>query len=534
MCRLVTVFVWSAIAFGAADAPPPATLSFAGHPLFVFRARVGSIAPSERVRLISDRIDRLANDHLFNLATLTARDGGDIGWQIFAGDSLLLAITPEDAKVEGQPARLIAEGIAFRLRELLEQDRHSRTPKELLIRSLYAFAELLALFLALWGLRRLYRRGATALEDKQGSLVRALRIKDLEIVPAERIALLSLSCLKLLRFLLTVTLLYFFVPLVLSLFPWTARLSPILLGYVLSPLEQMWSGFVGFLPNLFFIALNVFIARYSLKFIRLIFYAIEKQTVRFAGFYPEWAQPTYQLVRALVVAFTAIMVFPYIPGSSSPAFQGVSVFLGVLVSLGSTSAVANVVSGIVLTYMRSFRPGDRVKIADTTGDIVEKTLLVTRVRTVKNVDITIPNSMVLGNHIINYSTLAPTEGLILHTEVTIGYDVPWRQVHGLLLDAARATAGILSSPEPFVLQTSLDDSYVRYQLNAYTRQANGMASLYSALHENIQDCFNAAQVEILSPSYKAVRDGNTTTIPPQNRSTDYRAPSFRLSKTDPE
>ena len=173
-----------------------------------------------------------------------------------------------------------------------------------------------------------------------------------------------------------------------------------------------------------------------------------------------------------------------------------------------------------------------MKIAETCGDVVEKTLLATRIRTVKNVDITIPNSLVLSNHIVNYSSLAPTEGLILNTEVTIGYDAPWRKVHELLVQAALQTEGIMSSPDPFVLQTALDDSYVRYQLNAYTRQPNSMATLYSALHQSIQDCFNEAKIEIMSPSYKAIRDGNTTTIPAEKRPEGYSAPSFRVGQKE--
>jgi small-conductance mechanosensitive channel len=164
------------------------------------------------------------------------------------------------------------------------------------------------------------------------------------------------------------------------------------------------------------------------------------------------------------------------------------------------------------------------------GDVVEKSLLITRIRTVKNVDITIPNSLVLNSHIINFSTLAKTDGLILNLEVTIGYDAPWRQVHDLLVNAALKTENILASPSPFVYQTSLDDSYVRYELNAYTRNSNAMVAIYSELRQSIQDSFNAAGVEIMSPIYSAIRDGNTIAIPESDRPSDYQAPSFRVSQ----
>jgi small-conductance mechanosensitive channel len=220
-----------------------------------------------------------------------------------------------------------------------------------------------------------------------------------------------------------------------------------------------------------------------------------------------------------VIAFSLVVIYPYIPGSNSPAFQGVSVFLGVLVSLGSSSAMANILAGVVLTYMRSFKMGDRVQISDTIGDVIEKNLLVTRLRTVKNVEISIPNSLVLNNQLVNYSTSASTEGLILHTEITIGYNAPWRQVHELLLSAAAKTQDIIETPKPFVLQKSLDDSYVTYEINCFTRHANNMTNIYSELHQNIQDLFNSAGVEIMSPSYKALRDGNASTIPTSQEET---------------
>jgi small-conductance mechanosensitive channel len=226
-------------------------------------------------------------------------------------------------------------------------------------------------------------------------------------------------------------------------------------------------------------------------------------------------------------------MFPYLPGSDSPAFKGISIFLGVLFSLGSSSAVANVIAGVILTYTRAFKIGDRVQIADTVGDVMGKTLLATHVKTIKNVYITIPNSLVLGSHIINFSASAQGQPLILHTGVTIGYDAPWRQIHALLIAAAAATPGILPEPKPFVLQTSLDDFYVAYEINAYTDQPSGMALIYSNLHQNIQDKFNEAAVEIMSPHYHAVRDGNVTAIPENYLPHDYVPAAFRLFRTAP-
>jgi small-conductance mechanosensitive channel len=269
-------------------------------------------------------------------------------------------------------------------------------------------------------------------------------------------------------------------------------------------------------------------SRYILRFINILFNEIEMGTLNIDGFHREWAVPTYKLVRILVLAFTLVVLFPYLPGSGSPAFQGVSVFLGILLSFGSSSSIGNIVAGIVLTYMRPFKVGDRVKISDTVGDVVEKTLLVTRLRTIKNVDVTIPNSMILASHIINYSSSALSSGLILNTTVTIGYDSPWNIVHDLLKKAALITTDILQDPSPYILQTSLDDFYVSYELNAFTRHPNRMANIYSELHRNIQDTFNDAGVEIMSPHYTSLRDGNEVTIPSDKRADGYISPKFKI------
>jgi small-conductance mechanosensitive channel len=191
----------------------------------------------------------------------------------------------------------------------------------------------------------------------------------------------------------------------------------------------------------------------------------------------------------------------------------VSIFLGLLVSLSSSSAISNVIAGSILTYTSAFRIGDRVRIGESEGDVVKTALLVTQVRTIKNEVVSIPNANVLNTQVVNYSRLAESAGLILHTEVTIGYTVPWRTVHKLLIDAALRSPDILSEPAPFVLQRALSDFYVAYQLNAYTRDAQRMIDTYSSLHQAIQDSFAAGGVEIMSPHYTALRSGRDSTIP---------------------
>ncbi|MFH1863068.1 MAG: mechanosensitive ion channel domain-containing protein [bacterium] len=391
--------------------------------------------------------------------------------------------------------------------------------------SIFATAAAYVLFRAS---RSLLRTLTSKLESWRGTRIKPLKIKTVEVLSEERILDLSKFALKITDVALLIVLAYTYITFLFSFFSFTRTWASTLFGYIITPLGKVLLSFVNYLPNLFFILVIVFVARFIVKFTRLFFIELEKGTITLPGFYREWATPTYKIVRFVIVVFAVIVIFPYLPGSSSPAFQGVSIFLGVLFSLGSTSAIANMVAGLVLTYMRPFKIGDRVRIADAMGDVVEKTLLVTRVRTIKNVDITIPNAMVLSSHIINFSSSAAEKGLILHTGVTIGYDAPWRQVHELLISAAQATEHILKDPAPFILQTSLDDFYVSYELNAYTDQPNIMAKIYSELHQNIQDKFNEAGVEIMSPHYAAARDGNQIAIPTDYLPKGYTAPPFRI------
>ncbi len=301
-----------------------------------------------------------------------------------------------------------------------------------------------------------------------------------------------------------------------------------LLNSLLKVISRGWISFVDYLPSLINLVSILLVTYFSLKLINFLFQEIGKKTISISGFHPEWAKPTYQLVRVAIIALSLIIAFPYLPGSTTPAFQGVSIFLGVLVSLGSTSLVGNIVAGIVLIYTRAFRVGDRVQIANTIGDVIDKGLLVTRIQTIKNVEVTIPNSMVLASHIINYSLQAQDRGLILNTTVTIGYDTPWRLMHEALIKAALATPDILPEPRPFVLQTSLDDFYVSYEINAYTMQPQKMANIYSDLHQSIQDQCNEAGIEIMSPHYDALRDGNASTLPAGHLPKDYQVPSFKV------
>ena len=305
------------------------------------------------------------------------------------------------------------------------------------------------------------------------------------------------------------------VPLLFSIFPQTKNLAYRLLSYIWNPVKSILTGILDYLPNLFTIFVIYMAIKYLVRFFRYLAEEVQSERLKLSGFYPDWAMPTYHIVRFLLYAFMIAMIYPYLPGSNSGVFQGISVFVGLIVALGSSTVIGNIIAGLVITYMRPFKIGDRIKLNDTMGNVVEKTPLVTRIRTPKNEVVTIPNSFVMSSHTVNFSQSAREYGLIIHSEVSIGYDVPWRVVNKLLIEAALNTPGVVDDPRPFVLSTSLSDWYPVYQVNAYIKDADRLADIYSALHQNIQDRFNEEGVEIMSPHYMAVRDGNASTIPPK-------------------
>jgi len=502
-----------------------------GRELFRIRERVLSLAPDERARIITARLQRIMENPLFGRNPVSVLDG-ETSSDLYAGDLLIMVVTEQDAVSEGKPRSDLAQEYADRINATLELRREERSLRRLLLGGVYAMLATGALIAVLLLSRRLFPRLYAAISSWRGTRIRPIRIQSYEIIGAERITASLVLFARGVRVLLVVLLLYFYFPLVFSFFPWTRGYTTKLLDYAVAPLTAIGSAVGNYLPKLIFLAVIALVMRYVIKFTGLLFTELEKGSFSITGFYPEWAQPTFKIVRFLLIAFTAVVVFPYLPGSESPAFKGVSIFLGVLFSLGSTSAVANMVAGVILTYTRAFRIGDRVRIGDNTGDITEKNLLATRLRTIKNVDITIPNSLVLGSHILNYSAVSGRERLILNTSVTIGYDTPWPRVHELLVAAALKTGHVLAEPPPFVLQTALNDFYVTYELNAYTDDPHAMVQTYSDLHRNIQDSFNEGGVEIMSPHYTQLRDGNRTTIPEEYLPEGYRPGAIRIERTD--
>jgi len=349
---------------------------------------------------------------------------------------------------------------------------------------------------------------------KEDSRVQPLRIQKQEILSADEVAAILNRTFLGFSWFFRLWILFSFANTTLGLFEWTREGSEAMAGFVAGIVGGMWSSFIDYLPDLVTALIIIGFSYLIIKLFKQVFEGVGRRRIKVPGFYPEWSKTSFNLLRLMIIAMTVVVVFPYLPGSDSPAFQGVSIFFGVLLSLGSSTAVANVVAGIVITYTRAFRVGDFVQISGTEGKIVERTAFVTRIQTPKNVDVSLPNSQIMSDKVINYSTQARQAGIRLHTGVTIGYDVPWPRVQELLISAAQATEHIEQDPAPFVLQTSLDDNYVAYELNATTKRVSLRPQVYSELHANILDAFHTAGVEITSPHYRAIRDGNEPAMAP--------------------
>lgn len=474
---------------------------------------IGSFSPAERANQMSSKLSQLVEDEKFDTTLLSLRQE-DLAIELLHGKTIIGSVTDKDAEKQNLSKLELAEIQLQNIKDTYRENHSNHT----LITQLIRVAILLGVLLGVFLLVRLINFGFEKLIkfifNKFKHLFKGVTIRNFEVISVIRQERLFLIFFKGLKIVVIAFLLYLSLPVIFSVFPSTKALGTKLLGYIIDPFKAIFSSFLGYIPEMIMILVIGVITFYIVRFVNYISGEVEHERLKIPGFYPDWAKPTFNLTKVIIIAFAFIVIFPYLPGSDSPAFQGVSVFLGLLISLGSSSAIGNIIAGLVIIYMRAFKLGDRVKIGDTTGDVIEKTMLVTKLKTIKNEEVTIPNSAILNGKTINYSSVGEP-GLILHTSVTIGYDAPWRKVHELLIGAVQKTEFLKMEPAPFVLQTSLDDFYVSYQINGYTDQPQKSAIILSNLHANIQDGFNEAGIEIMSPHYRANRIGDNLTFPPQ-------------------
>jgi small-conductance mechanosensitive channel len=469
----------------------------------ILRVRgIASFPAKRRAAEIGERIRAIAADASIPPGDITLQEEGD-RTRILASDRWALDIIDADGEVEGIERSLLAERVKLRLQEALTDYRLDRTPRVLLRNSLYALGASVVVFGLYLGLRKGFRGLDRIVARQLQTRLRALEAQSARFIRAQQLARLLRSLLKVIYALLLALTFYFYLNFVLGLYPWTRPFATWLFDLILSPLRSMGEAVLAAIPDLVFLVILFFVTRYVLGMIRAFFANIDNGVIKLASFEREWAWPTYRIARLLVLIFALVIAYPYIPGSESEAFKGISILLGLIVSIGSSSIIANIIAGYSLAYRRPFRVGDRVEINGTIGDVIEMRVLVTRLRSLKNEEVVIPSTAILNGQVVNFTSLAEQQGLILHTTVGIGYETPWRQVEAMLKMAANRTPGLLKKPEPFVLQKSLGDFAVNYEINAHCANPQHMMQHYSNLHRNILDVFNEYGVAIMTPAYVA-------------------------------
>ena len=500
-----------------------------GETLFNFSPKIKGTQAKDRAARASLRIETVAKDSDIPLDSLQIVEFEGLKL-INAEDRFLFAISKSDAKLANSNLDELAESYIQKVKKAIAQYREKHSLKKLITRIVSAITEFIIFIVLLKLSRKLLNWIYLKLDHWRTSLLRPIRIQGLELLSVEQETNLLLGLFKLLYLVTVAVIVFVYLSLLTRYFPQTTKIGQLIFDSLSAVLDKTFQAVIAYLPNLFSIILTIVIAYYIFRFCQLFFHAIETGNLSLPGFDQDWARPTEKLLIFLIFAFTIAIIFPLLPGAQSPAFRGLSIFVGALFTLGGASAIANIVGGVVIIYTRAFRVGDRVQIADVQGDILEKSILSTRIRTSKNKIVTIPNANLITSNIENFTTSSRdiNEPVILHTVITLGYDVPWRHVYQVLIEAALSSPSILEKPAPFVLQTSLGDFSVSYELNAYTDQPSMMPKIYSQLHENIQDKCNEAGIEILSPQYSALRDGHQNTIPEDYLPKDYAAPGFRL------
>ena len=491
---------------------PGAPLIIDGDTLLVLYTRRGGILPEARVEDIREKIMEEGKRMTLFTDSIYIFDG-EFTTDIMIGEELVMSVTDNDGLWQNKTRQELAAEYRTIIEAKIEQLHAQYGLKRKLMGVVYVLGTMLALGLLIWATNLCYRRWRYRLLRMLLRRTRPLAIKDYEVLNLHRQGILFLTGFNVLRYLIIFLLLFIFVPMFFVAFPETKSFTFTIFGYVWNPFVNILKSVVSFLPKFFQIVVIVFCFRYLVKGLHYLMNEIGSGRLKITGFYADWAQPTYLILRVLCYSFMIVMIWPLLPSSESEVFQGVSVFIGIIVSLGSSSIIGNVMAGMVMTYMRPFHVGDFIKYGDMEGFVIEKSVLVTRIRTRKNDVITIPNSNLMTSQTTNYTFSAHNYGVIVHTKVTIGYDMQWQQIRDLLLAAAAKTSHLQKKPEPFVRITALDDFYVEYEINAYTRKSDLLGDIYSELHQNILDSFHSNGVEIMSPHIFAHRSDLPVQIP---------------------
>ena len=495
---------------------PGAPLVVDGDTLLVIYARKGGMLPEARVSAAKSKIYEVGKRLTMFVDSLYVFDS-EVSSDVMVGEDVLLSVTDLDALWMGMERVELAETYREVISKKVDQ-LHETYGLQQKLQSLGWVALIIAVqVLLIWFIVWLFRRWKFSVTRKLLGRIKSVVIKNYPLLDTHRLGVAIIFIFNLVRLLLILLVVLVGLGFMFSFFPETKTVTYTVVGFIWNPLSDILKSVVEYLPNLFKIIVIIICFHYLLKLVRYFANEVASGRLKINGFYADWAMPTHTLLRVLLYSFMLVMIWPLLPNSDSEIFQGVSVFIGVVVSLGSTSVVGNVMSGLVMTYMRPFRIGDFIRFGDTEGEVIEKSMLVTRIRTRKNDIVTIPNSNMMSSQTSNYTFSAQRYGIIVHTKITIGYDEPWKKIESLLVQAAENTDGIKRHPKPFVRITALDDFYVEYEINGITDRAKTLSTVYSALHQQILDTMHGAGVEIMSPHIEAQRSELPLQIPPKEQ-----------------
>jgi small-conductance mechanosensitive channel len=485
----------------SATAGEPAILRFNNRPVTVLRATILSRAPAERAAVAAEILETLVQNARPGPVMARPLQGLMI---VSVGSRDVFGILPHDVdQLAGETLESKAAETVSRLQQALDEAVELRTPRRLLTSSLMALGASLLFVLLLVGTWRLHRVLAARLPGDAERQLKRLSAGSAQIAKASRASDFLKFVVTAGAALFSLFLLYGWLTFVLRRFPYTRPWGESLRAFLLDRLGTLGMGIVGSLPDLFTVLVILFLTRLAVRISNSVFQAAEAEQISLPYVYPETAPPTRRLVAAVLWLLAIVLAYPYFPGSESDAFKGISVFVGLVISLGSSGIVNQMMSGLTITYSRALRIGDFVRIGDVEGTVTHLGSLSTKVKSPRGEEVTIPNAVVMSQVTTNYSRLAASDGVYVPTSLTIGYDTPWRQVRALLLLAAERTPGILDKPKPVVRQSALQDFYVQYTLLVCLEQPSQRGPVLDALHGNIQDAFNEYGVQIMSPNYEA-------------------------------
>lgn len=457
-----------------------------------------------RVKYVEEKLKELYNDPYFVADSIKIKPAGDY-LSVMYNDKTITGVSMVDALWENSSQTELAQRYANIIKNTIVKYKEQNSLKSVLIRLAELLLVLFIAFILVWAINRLFDFLKKITLNSEHRFLTSIRIRNYDFIKKPGIVKALVKILAILRIVFLLFLLITIIPLIFDIFSSTQYLSKIIVQWISEPIKNVGIAIIGYLPHLFYIVIIAVITRYVLKILRFFALEIERGILKIKGFHPEWAHTTYVLARMMLWVLALVIMFPHLPGSDSDAFKGISIFLGVLISLGSSSAISNAIAGIVISYMRPFQVGDWIKSGEIIGAVIEKNALVTRLKTINNEDITIPNSAILSGATMNFTSIGKEIGLALNVQVKVRYDYSDNLVEELLIEAALKTNGISPKPHPYIFQISLSELNAVYELNAYTFHPENMYFIKSDLTKNIQSTFRQANIEIFSTQYVEIR-----------------------------